>query len=208
MKIIYGIIGLNCAIFGYAQYLKEQARQGYTKGFILHVRNFSLSMGVFFKEGRYYTMLTSAFSHLDLLHLVGNMVSFYYMASLLAATPYFTPVRLLTVIFGAGVSGGLGYLTTQYRAVKEGRGNAWQPALGFSGAVMGVGSVAAFLYPKTTFMIYGIVPVPLWVLIGGYALYDGFLVNNTTTGTAHSGHIGGLIFGFGYALLRLRGVRV
>ncbi|KAJ4300702.1 hypothetical protein N0V90_002790 [Kalmusia sp. IMI 367209] len=208
MKLIYGIIGLNTGIFLYAQYLKEQARQGFPQPMITYLQNMSLSLYGVLREGRYWTTVTSVFSHIDPMHIIGNMLSFYYMGQLLACTPTFTPLRLLTIILGSGLAGSAGYLYTAMQSATTRQGNPRQMALGFSGAVMGVGTIAAFLYPKTTFMIYGIVPVPLWGLMAGYAFYDGYYLNDRGSRTAHSGHLGGLAFGILYYLAKLRGLRV
>ena len=67
--------------------------------------------------------------------------------------------------------------------------------LGFSGAVMGVGSLAACLFPHQKLLLYGVVPVPFWLLIGGYFVYDGYFLGSQNTGVAHGGHLGGLVTG-------------
>lgn len=130
------------------------------------------------------------------------MLSFYYMGQLLAMTPAFTPLKLATLILGSGFAGSLGYL---YIAMRN--KNYQARALGFSGSVMGVGTVAAFLYPKVTFQLYGIIPVPLWGLIAGYAIFDGYYLNDKSSRVGHAGHLGGLAFGIVYYFARLRGLR-
>lgn len=170
---------------------------------INYIQNMTISLQGFLGERRYWTALTSCFSHLDLMHIVGNMLSFYYMGQLLAITPYFTPVRFLTVILGSGVAGSAAWLYSTLR-----QGDPQKRALGFSGSLMGVGTVAAFLYPKTTFQIYGIIPVPLWALIAGYALFDGYYLNDQRSRIGHGGHLGGFAFGVLYSFAKLRGVRV
>lgn len=80
--------------------------------------------------------------------------------------------------------------------------------LGFSGAVMGISSVAACMAPTSKVLIYGIVPLPLWAMVAGYAVYDGYYLNSADTRVGHAGHLGGLAFGMVYYLARLRGFRV
>jgi membrane associated rhomboid family serine protease len=41
----------------------------------------------------------------------------------------------------------------------------------------------------------------------GYAAYDGYYLNSENSRIGHAGHLGGLAFGIGYYLLRLRGLR-
>ena len=203
MRLIYGLIGLNVGIYGYSEYVKLQAQQGHPGPYISYVKNMTLSPIGIIKEHRYWTAITSTFAHSGAFHILGNMLSFYYMASLLAATPTFTPLKLATLVFGSGLAGSAGWLFS-----KLNQGDPYQRALGFSGSVMGVGTVAAFLYPRVTFQIYGIIPVPLWALMAGYAVYDGFYLNDTRGRTAHAGHLGGVAFGVVYYLARLRGLRL
>lgn len=202
MRLIYGIIGLNVGIYGYGEYLKVQAKQGHPNPYFTYIKNMTLSPIGIIREHRYWTAITSTFAHGSLFHIIGNMVSFYYMGGLLAQTTAFTPLKLATLIFGSGLAGSAGWLVT-----KLGQGEPYQRALGFSGSVMGVGTVAAFLYPTVTFQIYGIIPVPLWALMVGYAVYDGYYLNETNGRTAHAGHLGGLAFGVVYSLAMLRGLR-
>jgi membrane associated rhomboid family serine protease len=55
--------------------------------------------------------------------------------------------------------------------------------------------------------IYGIIPLPLWATVAGYAVYDGYYLNDNNSRIGHAGHLGGLAFGIAYYLLRLRGLR-
>jgi hypothetical protein len=84
------------------------------------------------------------------------------------------------------------------------------PAIGASGAVMGVMMLYTIYYPHETFLIFWVIPVPLWVLLSLYVLYDLHPVllalagDRLFTGVAHAGHLGGLAFGFVYWKLGLR----
>jgi membrane associated rhomboid family serine protease len=203
MRLIYGMMGLNAGIFAYYQYLLEQARQGHRLPYINFIQNMSLSPIGVLREHRYWTTITSVFTHLGFMHIAGNMLSFFFMGQMLAATPGFTPLKLTILVLGSGFAGSVGWLyTTQKNGNPQGR------ALGFSGSVMGVGTVAAFLYPKAQFAIYGIIPMPLWALIAGYAFYDGYYLNDKNSRVGHAGHLGGLAFGVLYYFARVRGFRV
>ncbi|KAL5380751.1 hypothetical protein DPSP01_007552 [Paraphaeosphaeria sporulosa] len=203
MRLIYAFMGLNGAIFAYATYVQEQAKQGYTPAFIHFLQNCTLSPTGFFKEGRYWTTITSVFSHMNIMHIAGNMLSFFFMGQMLATTPGFTPGKIAVLVIGSGLAGSIGWLYTTMK-----NRNYQKRALGFSGSVMGVGTVAAFLYPKAQFAIYGIVPVPLWALIAGYAVYDGYYLDDSNSKVGHAGHLGGLAFGIVYYFARVRGLRI
>lgn len=100
-----------------------------------------------------------------------------------------------------------GFLYNRYLVARS-TGLDYTRGLGFSGALMGITSVAACLNPSARVALYGIVPVPLWGLVAGYAFFDGYYVNDANSRVAHAGHLGGLAFGVAYYLLRLRGLRV
>lgn len=84
------------------------------------------------------------------------------------------------------------------------------PAIGASGAVMGVFALFAIHYPRHTIRLFFIIPVEArWLLIL-YAIYDTHPVllalagQPQATGVAHAGHLGGLVFGLVYWKLQIR----
>jgi membrane associated rhomboid family serine protease len=205
MYILYGFIGINCGVFAYTSYVKEQARQGNMQPFTKFYRNFTLNLHSVLDEHRYWTLLTNTFTHGGFMHLLGNMFSLFFMGRLVAQTPGIGPLAFVTLAIGSGLAGSAGYLYQRWLKTQGSRMRDNRHGLGFSGAVMGVGTAAACMYPKVTFLIYGIVPMPLWALMAGYMVYDGFYLNSDrNTGTAHAGHIGGAAFGALYYFLKLR----
>lgn len=79
-KVMWTVIGLNTAVFGAWQYGIAQKDR---KLINIMTRDFTLSLqGV--KEGRYYTLLTSAFSQQMLPHFVFNMFAFHAFGSIIA----------------------------------------------------------------------------------------------------------------------------
>ncbi|PSN62862.1 hypothetical protein BS50DRAFT_577746 [Corynespora cassiicola Philippines] len=202
MLVIYGLIGVNLAVFGYGMYAKVQMGQGYSKPFVEFIRNFTLNVHTAIGEKRWWTIITSNYAHLDFFHLLGNMISVYAFGSCLAAIRGFPPGKLLGVAVGSGLSGSLFWMVN--RAMNMQGQPDHQRALGFSGVVMGLGTLAACITPRTVFQLYGIVPVPLWALIGGYAVYDGYYLNSANTRVGHGGHLGGMIFGAAYYLVAIR----
>jgi hypothetical protein len=69
---------------------------------------------------------------------------------------------------------------------------------------MGVMMLYVIYYPFEQFLLFWFIPVPLWVLMSVYVLYDLHPVllamagDPMFTGVAHAGHLGGLAFGFLY----------
>lgn len=206
--VLYGLMGTNIAVFGYAYYLKEQARQGFPAPFVNFMNRMSLNLTTF-QQGNYFSMITAIFTHVDIGHIFSNMFTVYFLGSFLASAPIITPFRYLTIALGSGLAGSVGYLFNRYYQLQaQGPGaRDYTRGIGFSGAVMGISSVAACLAPHSKVLIYGIVPMPLWALVTGYAFYDGYYVNSTNSRVGHAGHLGGLAFGLVYYFARLRGLR-
>ncbi|CAO2656247.1 Nn.00g050500.m01.CDS01 [Neocucurbitaria sp. VM-36] len=207
MRVLYSLMGANVAIYAYAMYLKAQAMQGFQQPFINFLQNMTMNL-TDFQNGRWWTVVTANFTHIDIGHIFSNMFTVYFLGGFLATAPQVTPGRYLVIALGSAVSGAAGYLCQQYlkRQSKPGTPD-YSRGLGFSGAVMGLCSVAACLAPTTKFQLYGIVPIPLWALVAGYAAYDGYYLNSADTRVGHAGHLGGLAFGMLYYFTRLRGVR-
>ncbi|KAF2641301.1 hypothetical protein P280DRAFT_468946 [Massarina eburnea CBS 473.64] len=209
--VIYGLIGVNTSIFLYAKYAKAQADQGFPAPYLQFFQNMTLNYESLFVEGRWWTMLTSAFTHVSTMHLLGNMMSTYFFAELVAMAPAMTPARLLTLAIGSALTGSVGYIWLKHRYIHSQPTDSWgrRPrdhthGLGFSGSVMGIGSVAACMYPRAQVLVYGIVPVPMWLLMTGYAVFDGYYLNDPSSRVGHAGHLGGLAFGILYFLTRMR----
>lgn len=145
----------------------------------------------------WYTLLTSAFLHAGLLHILGNMITLW--------------------VFGPPVEDRLGrwwflafYLIA---AVASGLSHALlerAPAIGASGAIAGVTGAFLVLFPATRikclmfFIIIGIVMVPSWFLIGLRIAFD--LLSQSLgvqNDIANIAHIAGYAFGIVVAFMLL-----
>lgn len=75
------------------------------------------------------------------------------------------------------------------------------PAIGASGAVVAVMIVYACTYPHQIWMIFGIIPVPVWVIAAVTVVFDLHPMllelsgDQFSDGVAHSAHMGGILFG-------------
>jgi membrane associated rhomboid family serine protease len=73
------------------------------------------------------------------------------------------------------------------------------PTLGASGAIMGVTLAYAMYWPRERFLIWGIIPVQVWVLVAAYVVMDvSGLAGIGGAGVAHFAHLGGLASGYIY----------
>ncbi|KAF2751656.1 hypothetical protein M011DRAFT_463164 [Sporormia fimetaria CBS 119925] len=202
--VIWGFIGINVAIFLWIQFAKLQNTQGNKGPMSTIVANFPLSLRGVLKEKRYSQLLASMFTHFDVMHLAFNMFAFHAFASLLKQAPFVSAPGFATLVIGSGLFGGVAWLVQRFIKLQQTRKYEERFAVGFSGAVMGVGAAAAMIAPRAQMLLMGVLPVPMWLLVGGYLAYDGVYLSTEGTGTAHAGHLGGLAFGFIYYLLFVR----
>jgi membrane associated rhomboid family serine protease len=149
------------------------------------------------KEGRYYTLVTSAFMHQSVMHLAMNMIGLWGFGRLIVSS--FGAPAFLVLYFGSVIAGGL---TQNYVWEKRGEWNAG--GLGASGGVLGVFSATACVVPRGQ-MGFLFIPMPMWL---GAALMVGLSVGGLqghwlpTLG--HADHLGGMAFGALWWLIALR----
>lgn len=61
------------------------------------------------------------------------------------------------------------------------------------------------IFPNTTFLLFFVVPMPAWALIGGVFAYDGYsAIFRPGSGTDSAGHLGGILAGLMAALYARR----
>ena len=71
------------------------------------------------------------------------------------------------------------------------------PMVGASGAIFGVMSAFAILFPNTEFRLYFAIPIKAKWFVGAYFLFEVYLsyLNDSGDSTAHLAHVGGAIVG-------------
>lgn len=133
-------------------------------------------------------LITSAFLHADWMHLIFNMLTFYFFAPFIIM--YLGVVKFLLIYFGSIIGGNLLTLFLY-------RHNPAYSAIGASGGVSGVlfGSIA--LYPHISIMIMFIpIPIPGWIFAILYLAYSIYGMKNSLGNIGHAAHLGGAAFGF------------
>lgn len=157
--------------------------------------NFTIS-GSGLMAGRYWTLLTSVFSHNMLLHLLINM---FVLRSFGGVMEYaLGSRRFLQLYLFAGAMGSLAHALVSIYLI----GEPDMPAVGASGAIAGIILCFSFMFPKEKILLLGIIPMPalfgallfigidlwgLWAQTGGGGLPIG-----------HGAHLGGAFFGMFY----------
>jgi rhomboid protease GluP len=136
-------------------------------------------------EGEAWRLVTSTFLHSGFAHLAMNMISLYFLGSVVEIS--FGRGRFLALYFMSGIAGGLAYLYL---------GTFTAPAVGASGAIFGLlGGVFGYSIRRRTFSLQNPIIAQLLVLTA-INLFLGATIPNISN-TAHiGGLVGGLVFGW------------
>ncbi|XP_054804677.1 RHOMBOID-like protein 12, mitochondrial [Prosopis cineraria] len=154
--------------------------------------NFTISLHNL-KCGRLHTLVTNAFSHIDSMHIINNMIGLYFFGTNIGRA--LGPEYLLKLYLAGAVVGSVFYLAHQ--AYKAQTSEGWRCvevskyALGASGAVNAIVLLSIFLFPRQTLYVNFIIPVPA-ILLGIYLI--GSDVLNIIKGDSRisgSAHLGG-----------------
>ena len=132
-----------------------------------------------------YQLVTHMFAHGGFFHLFFNMFVLWMFGSMLERV--WGPKRFFIFYFACGLAAGVAQLLLQ---------NA--PAVGASGAIMGLFAAFAYLFPNTQLIIFPI-PVPVKAkyavaIMAAFDLFGG--VYSAGSNIAHFAHLGGLAMGF------------
>ena len=144
-----------------------------------------------------WTWLTHGFAHASLdskisfWHIAGNMLTLFFLGRPIEyrlGRWEFLKFYLLAIL-----AGGAGfYLVSALQG--------WQPGavLGASGAVSGVVALFIFYYPRQTLLIWGVLPVPAWVLGVIMLLMNLKYAVVPGSGISWEAHLAGAAFGVAY----------
>jgi len=135
-----------------------------------------------------WTVLTSTFVHANIWHIIGNMLTLYFFGNYL--TKMVGETKFLITYFAGGLAGSALFMLYALYAPWESATAQYVSVVGASGAVFAVGGALAVLSPNVKVLVYGIIPVPLWVAVLG-----SFLLTAIIPGVAWEAHLGGLVLG-------------
>ena len=150
-----------------------------------------------------WRFLTYAFCHsrYDIMHIFFNMLSLFFFAPALERMLGSREFAYFYVF--AAVCSGIAF------AFFEMFMGSLTPAIGASGAVMGVLALFAWYFPTHTILLW-MFPIQARVLVAIYVVWDLFPVlrelggNPSQDNIAHIAHLGGLVFGLAYGKFRWR----
>jgi membrane associated rhomboid family serine protease len=148
-----------------------------------------------FARGRNrHTIVTSAFAHADLPHLLFNMITFYYFGANLLEWKIGTP--MFVVLYVAGL------LLSELGTYLKHRNNPEYATLGASGAISAVLFAAIVYFP--TLNIYFIfipigIPAPLFAV--GYLAYTMWSARQNRGRINHDAHLAGALTGLAFVAM-------
>lgn len=133
-----------------------------------------------------YQLVTHMFAHGGFLHIIFNMYALWLFGSVLEKI--WGPKKFLIFYFVCGLAAGVAQMFLVSNA----------PAIGASGAIMGLLAAFAYTFPNTEFYIIPF-PFPIkakWMaaIYAAIDLFGGFAGGGDNV--AHFAHLGGLIMGF------------
>ncbi|MBL7700888.1 MAG: rhomboid family intramembrane serine protease [Ferruginibacter sp.] len=132
-----------------------------------------------------YQLVTHMFAHGGFLHLLFNMFVLWTFGTMLERV--WGPKRFFIFYFSCGLAAAVAHLLLEF-----------SPAVGASGAIMGLFAAFAYLFPNTELILFPI-PVPVKAkyavaIMAAIDLFGG--VYPAGSNIAHFAHLGGLAMGF------------
>jgi membrane associated rhomboid family serine protease len=146
-----------------------------------------------------WQLLTYQFLHADVMHILVNMLTLYFIGPEMERT--MGTRRFLSLYFLSGVLGGLAWLGLAYPS--------GIPCVGASGAIFGLLGAFAALFPHRTItlLVFFVLPVTMraWVMVSILALIQlVYLISPGGSQVAYAAHLAGVFVGFAYAMTVFR----
>lgn len=164
------------------------------------------------RQGLLHTLVTSFFSHAQLSHLAFNMVTLYFFAP--ATLALLGARRFAGVYLAGGLVGSACVLLYHWLLPRLNipaaalRGSRDVPTLGASAAVNAIVMMTVALFPRHTFYLYMVVPVPAALFGAFFIALDLYGAFQGGGDVANAGHLGGAAVGLAYGMMLRRKFRI
>lgn len=136
-----------------------------------------------------WTLVTSIFTHVSLMHILFNMLIFYFAAEMFVY--FFGSRKLVWIYLLGGIVGNLLEFIIQILL----NSSFSISIIGASGSVMAVFVAVAVFKPDLKVKLFGVFDVKIIYLAAFYFLID-FVNLGANDGVAHFAHLGGALVGF------------
>ncbi|UWY27756.1 rhomboid family intramembrane serine protease [Flavobacterium sp. TR2] len=146
------------------------------------------------RSGEQIRMLSSGFLHVDMMHLIFNMLTLYFFAPVVLS--WLGNFSFVLVYFGSLIFGSL--LTMLFH-----KNDYSYRAVGASGAVTGVLYSAILLQPDMMLGIFFVIPMPAYLFGILYLLYSIYGMRAKNDNIGHTAHFGGAIGGYLITLIKM-----
>lgn len=145
------------------------------------------------RRGEHIRNITSGFLHVDMSHLLFNMITLYFFAPIVIR--HFNEAQFGIIYFISLIAGSLLALIFHKEEYNY-------SAVGASGAVTGILYSAILLQPEMKLAFFFIpIPIPAYIFGIGYLLYSIYGMKNQLGNIGHTAHFGGAIGGYVCTLL-------
>lgn len=145
------------------------------------------------RSGEQIRMLSSGFLHVDMMHLIFNMLTLWFFAPVVIQ--WLGTISFVLVYFGSLIFGSL--LTMLFH-----KNDYSYRAVGASGAVTGVLYSAILLQPDMMLGIFFVIPIPAYLFGILYLLYSIYGMRAKNDNIGHTAHFGGAIGGYLITLIK------
>ncbi|WP_459212430.1 rhomboid family intramembrane serine protease [Aquimarina rhabdastrellae] len=143
-----------------------------------------------------WTIITYAFVHADLWHILSNMIILYFSGNFFIN--YFSGRRALTVYLLGAISGALLFMLS-FNLFPAFTNVSSLPMIGASAAVMAILIAIATYIPNMGVRLMFLGTVKFWWIAAFFVFMDIARIPVSNAG-GHIAHLGGAIFGYWYAI--------
>jgi membrane associated rhomboid family serine protease len=196
--IVWLVIMVFKVITSLYRFPEEMLLQGYILEF------FSLPADTNQVINRFWTLITYMFLHIDLLHILFNMLWLYWFGQIFLQ--YFNQRMLLLNYLAGGLSGALLYIVAYNLFPFYSDALSTAKLLGASASVMGIVAATAFYVPNYTLNLLFLGKIKVLYLAIILFILDFFMITSNNAG-GHLAHIGGMLWGVAFARLYANGFK-
>jgi membrane associated rhomboid family serine protease len=150
-----------------------------------------------------WTLLTYMFLHIDILHILFNMLWLYWFGKIFQE--YMGGRKLLVVYLLGGLSGAVVYILAFNIFPVFSAALPQSYALGASASVMAIVTAVSFKVPNYSIYLLFFSRIRILYLAIALFIFDFFMIPTGNAG-GHIAHIGGALFGFLYIQMTSKGI--